>query len=192
MGKRSDFPRIGKDRYLTPIEAVQPLIPYLRREPFTFAEPCAWDGRLAFHVETLTKGRGQWRMLSDIEPGKPYVGQKDALTLTEADVAGCDFIITNPPWSRNLLNPMIERFLQLRPTWLLFDADWAHTVQEYIAAKNGCKTVPELLRHCHHIVPIGRVKWFDHPGSKKGKENACWYYFDSRPANVTEFHAVAA
>jgi hypothetical protein len=47
LGKRSNFPRVEHDRYLTPVAAVKPLIPHLRRERIrTFAEPCCADGGL--------------------------------------------------------------------------------------------------------------------------------------------------
>ena len=73
-------------------------------------------------------------------------------------------IITNPPWERKLLHPMIEQFSDLRPTWLLFDADWVHT-------KQAIPFMPRLRK----IVSVGRVKWFD---KTAGKDNACWYLFD--------------
>ena len=38
--------------------------------------------------------------------------------------------------------------MRLAPTWLLFDADWAHT-----------KQAAPYLRHCSHIVSVGRVHW---------------------------------
>ena len=53
MGKRSDFERIPRDYYPTPYEAVLPLIPHLPQKPFSYAEPCAGDGALVNHIETL-------------------------------------------------------------------------------------------------------------------------------------------
>jgi hypothetical protein len=72
---------------------------------------------------------------------------------------------------------MIEHFSSLRPTWLLFDADWIHTVQS-----------SELVRtRLRKIVSIGRVKWIeDSAGS--GKDNAAWYLFDAIKTGPTEFH----
>lgn len=70
------------------------------------------------------------------------------------------------PWDRKLLHPMIERFTSLRPTWMLFDADWVHT-------KQASPYMP-LLRK---IVSVGRVKWI--PDSKMtGKDNCSWMLFD--------------
>ena len=40
--------------------------------------------------------------------------------LGEHEFLEADYIITNPPWDRKLLHPMIEYFTAFRPTWLLF------------------------------------------------------------------------
>jgi hypothetical protein len=54
MGKRSDFERREADFYPTPRAGVVPLIPYLRGSGIrTFAEPCAGDGALVRHLESL-------------------------------------------------------------------------------------------------------------------------------------------
>jgi len=63
MGKRSDFERKPRDYYITPFEAVEPLIEHLPKH-FTFAEPCAGNGALIKHLET--GGVCMWA--SDIEP----------------------------------------------------------------------------------------------------------------------------
>jgi len=46
MGKRSNFERVERDYYPTPIQAVEPLIDHLPQGTFDFVEPCAGDGRL--------------------------------------------------------------------------------------------------------------------------------------------------
>jgi len=51
MGKRSNFERIPRDFYPTPLAAVSPLIPHLRGVR-TFAEPCCGDGALVRHLES--------------------------------------------------------------------------------------------------------------------------------------------
>jgi hypothetical protein len=100
----------------------------------------------------------------------------DALnvTLEAVNVSGADYIITNPPWDRKILHPMIEHFSSMRPTWLLFDADWMHTKQS-----------TPYMDYCQKIVPVGRVKWI--PDSKMtGKDNAAWYLFDQDPTLAHE------
>ena len=180
MAKRSDFKRIDRDYYPTPLAAVTALIPYLPTQ-FTYAEPCAGDRRLISHLEKLHNNSScEWA--SDVEPRADNIVTIDALNLVEEHISGCDLIITNPPWIRTkasgfLLHELIKTFSDLRPTWLLFDADWVHTIQSSELVKTRlCK-----------IVSIGRVKWIeDSAGS--GKDNSAWYLFDSKKVGPTEFY----
>jgi hypothetical protein len=172
VGKRSDFERIPHDLYPTPAEAVQPLIPFLRTAGVrTFAEPCCGNGELARHLE----GYGlTCAYRGDIATGR------DALTLTSGDCNKADCITTNPPYDtthrRQLMHAMILHFQHIAPTWLLVDADWAHT-----------KQAAPFLHSCSDIVAIGRVKWIQ--GSKHaGKDNHAWYRFDTRHKSGPKFH----
>ena len=167
MGKRSNFERNPRDFYPTPKEAVIPLLPHLP-EKGLFAEPCAGDGRLIEHIEELTSLSGYW--MTDIEPHADFIGNGDALT---DKIVGCDICITNPPWDRKILHPLIDNLSNQLPTWLLFDADWMHTKQ----------SVP-YIKMCSKIVSVGRIKWF---GNMTGKDNCAWYLFD-RKANNTIFY----
>ena len=156
-----------------------PLIPHLPAS-FCFAEPCAGDGRLIEHIQEL-HGNCSCEWESDIEPQDKYISTLDALDISEEHLNGIDLIITNPPWIRTpksdfLLHKMIEHFSNLRPTILLFDADWMHTVQSSDLAKNRlCK-----------IVSIGRVKWIE-DSAGTGKDNCCWHLFDKSNNGRTEF-----
>ena len=164
MGKRSTFERRPGDAYATPAPAVVPLIPYLRGIR-SFAEPCAGDGALVRHLESLG--------LRCVYAGDIATGQ-DALELDSYGEA--DAIITNPPWSRDVLHGLITHFQNIAPTWLLLDADWKQTRQ-----------AAPYLPHCSDIVAIGRVKWIE--GSKHtGKDNACWYKFESGHMTGPVFH----
>ena len=172
MGKRSNYVRRERDWYPTPIEAVIPLMAYLP-ESFTFAEPCAGDARLALHIDTLTDSKAIPTLLSDIEPQDDGVEKIDAFDFVAP--SNTDYIITNPPWDRKLLHPMIDRFASQRPTWLLFDANWMFT-----------KQAKDYLPYCEKIVTIGRVKWIeDSKGS--GKDDSCWYLFDKNFTGNTTF-----
>lgn len=180
LGKRSDYERKPRDYYQTPLAAVKPLIAHLPQS-FSFVEPCAGDGRLIDHIEQLHNSCG-CIYAYDIEPQASDIDELDALDLTEHDIAGADLIITNPPWERSkksgyLLHAMIERFSDLRPTWLLFDADWVHTEQSAELVET------RLVK----IVSIGRVKWIE-DSSGTGKDNCCWYLFDKNKQSETEFH----
>ena len=85
-------------------------------------------------------------------------------------------IITNPPWSRDLMHRLITHFQNIRPTWLLLDADWAHT-----------KQAAPFLAHCSDIVAVGRIKWIE--GSKHtGKDNCAWHQFDIKHNAGPVFH----
>lgn len=163
MGKRSDFKRNKADKYRTPPEGMFPLRPYLKPGA-TFIDPCAGDGRIARHIPGCVQQ-------FDLEPDDLFMAIGDALS---AVLVPCDYICTNPPWSRNVLHPMITRFRQHAPTWLLFDADWAYT-----------KQAAPFMIYCRYVVAVGRLKWF--PDSKDhGKDSCAWYLFLPHPT-PTEF-----
>lgn len=167
MGKRSKFERKPMDYYATPHEALLPLLNHLPAGGTTFCEPCAGEGVLIGHLE-----KHGHKCVSAFDAGDGPYRRHDASWITEADLNGADLIITNPPWDRKVLHQIIERCSIIRPTWLLFDADWMHT-----------KQAQPYLYLCHTIVAVGRVKWF---GNIAGKDNCCWYKFHS-PTNQTRF-----
>lgn len=173
MGKRSSFERIPRDFYPTPAEAVRPLLPHLK--PATrFCEPCAGDGALVDH---LTAAGHVCARARDIEPRRDDIERKDALTTLTGNI---DCFITNPPWDRRILHPLIVHLSLQHPTWLLFDADWIHTRQSapYVG----------LLRK---IVSVGRVKWIpDSPFT--GKDNCAWHLFDAQSDAPAQFIGRAA
>lgn len=176
MGKRSDFERVPRDFYPTPAEAVPPLLAHL--SPGTkFVEPCAGDGCLSNHL--MDAGHHMVDQY-DIEPQHPAVARDDALTAKIDPTWGVACFITNPPWDRKVLHPLIIHLSDQAPTWLLFDADWVHTRQ-------ALPFLPRLRR----IVSVGRVKWI--PGSKMtGKDNCAWHLFDKPKYGAAEFYGRAA
>lgn len=170
IGKRSNFKRIERDYYPTPYEAVEPLFPHLPPNGFRYCEPCAGDGRLVLHL--LSVG-GVCASARDIEPQVDWVERKDALTTLTGNI---DFFITNPPWNRKILHPLIIHLSIQAPTWLLFDADWMHT-----------KQAEPFLTYCKKIVSVGRVKWMENT-KHTGKDNCAWYLFDFfNPPKYTQF-----
>lgn len=167
MGKRSNFERRKNDAYQTPPAAVLPLLPHLRGIS-TFAEPCAGEGKLIATLEChglICVHQG------DIEDGR------DALLDEELPRIRVDAIITNPPWTREILHPMILRFQSIAPTWLLFDADWIHTRQ-----------AAPFIDQCSHIVSVGRVKWIE-DSAFTGKDNAAWHRFHAQHTGGPRFFA---
>jgi len=175
MSKRSDqFERVEKDYYPTiDLNAGRILANHLFRErtdEITYAEPCYGQGHLEKNLNSANS-LFQCRFKSDIDMGI------DALTLTKEDLADCEMIITNPPWSRQILHSMIEHFSLLRPTWLLFDANWMNTKQSSFYMKDLCTDV----------VAVGRLKWIEGT-TMSGKDDCSWYLFDKDKNEVTRFH----
>ena len=168
MGKRSDFERKPRDFYPTPFKAVVPLLMRLDTG-VRFCEPCAGDGAL---IDILNKQGHYCAAAWDIKPMREDVDERNVL---HRIIGNIDCFITNPPWDRRTLHPLITHLADQYPTWLLFDADWAHTVQ----------SIPYMDR-CREIVSVGRVKWI--PNSKMtGKDNCAWYLFDKPSRKPTEF-----
>jgi predicted nucleic acid-binding Zn ribbon protein len=113
-----------------------------------------------------------WRRRAGAAPGilraalrlsrRHRTGQ-DALALDSYGTI--DAIITNPPYSRELMHKLIVHFQQIAPTWLLLEMDWLST-----------KQAAPFMVSCTSVLPIRRVKWVE--GSKHtGKDNFGWYRF---------------
>lgn len=163
MGKLSNYKRRAHDEYLTPLRAVLVLAPFLG-DIRTFAEPCAADGGLIRHIE----GMGPLCIHSgDIQTGT------DALTDPVLSALIVDAIITNPPYTWEILSKMLELFPTIAPTWLLLEADFKHNVR-----------AAPFMAICSDVVSIGRIKWFAHT-KKSGKTNYAWYRFDARVVRNT-------
>lgn len=168
MGKRSQFTRIPKDKYYTPKPAVLPLLPHLP-DNSTFFEPCAGNGALIGHLE---EAGHKCIYACDVEPEHPRACKRDALDITHVSA---DYIISNPPWDRKIMHPMIEHFVSLAPTWLLFDANWLFT-----------KQAAPYMKWCSKIVTIGRVKWIE-DSTMTGKDDSVWGLFE-KDATQTVFY----
>ena len=161
MGKRSNFARRPQDDYPTPREALLPLLPFLSKRRL-IVEPCPGEGELVKHLEAsgfwVEAAAGDARR--DVYPFGPFTFS----------------FVTNPPWTRDILHPIIENLSNQASAWLLFDADWVH-----------CKQAIPLLPRLRAIVSVGRVKWI--PGSKfTGKDNAAWHRFERPPRAPIRFY----
>lgn len=105
MGKRSDYERIPRDFYPTPHEAVLPLLPHLKVNS-RFCEPCAGNGALIDHLQMYGHRRtAAW----DIEPQRFDIDRANAL---DKLIGNIDYFITNPPWGRDILHPLIRHLSQ--------------------------------------------------------------------------------
>lgn len=150
MGKRSNFDKIPKDAYMTTDQrATAPLLQFLGRE-VDYYEPCYGNGDLA-------------KLLSPHRCVGFSDEEKDARTYQYVTDARC--FITNPPWSRKLLHPIIDNLRNQLPTWLLFDAAWMFTAQSAL-----------YMKYCKVVIPVGRLRWI--PGTAMdGKDDCAWYLF---------------
>ena len=144
MSKRSSFGRIPRDLY----ESVDPRIlapnflSYITGK--MYYEPSCGSGKLINQLAPYAVCGGA----SDIEP--LGVGtRKDGLYVTIDDVEDFDYLITNPPYKKDLLLPLIDHWSSLIPTWLLLPADLAH---------NGYM-VP-YMKKCERVVSVGRLYFF--------------------------------
>jgi hypothetical protein len=167
LGKREAVKkeRLPRDYYGTiDPDAVVPLLPFI--EGKIYVEPCAGSGQL---IKLVGDGTSFCSAAYDIDPQEDFVVQKNCLFLTENNVEGVDCFVTNPPFSRTMLEPIIEHLSSLRPTWLLLPADMMHN-----------KYMSKYLAYCSYILSVGRLYWFlDDAGKKvKGVDNYAWYCFD--------------
>ncbi len=171
MGKRSNLPRIKQDKYLTtdpnPVRRLQQHLP----ARVAFAEPCAGNGDL---VKAMKWYGHRCVYACDINPGRKqrsWIETRDAFTLDKRwrRLSGAQMFVTNTPWTREILHPMIDHLSSLLPTWALIDADWMHTQQ----------AAPYVDR-CSRVISLGRVVWFKGGSSNGGYENSAWYFFPHR------------
>ena len=141
--------------------AVRPLFDFIADAYIRFYEPCVGNGDLVNLIERYAIGECVGR--SDIE--------LDARSTQYTTSAKC--FITNPPWTREILHPIINNLRRQLPTWLLFDSDWMFTAQSN-----------PYMQYCKIILPVGRLKWI--PGTTDvGKDNCAWYLFVDYQTDTT-------
>ena len=171
MGKRTkqEFVKRDRDFYATvDPDAVKPLIPFIRG--LRVAEPCAGNGDLSMLLEPDC--RVVWE--SDLDPQNKHILQKNAIFLHKGDLLGCDVIVTNPPFTWKLLQPLLDHLPTLRPTWLLLPSDVMHN-----------KRMGKYMIGCSDIVSVGRLYWMDN--KVKGVDNYAWGRFINEKTKTT-FH----
>jgi len=169
MSKRSDYNKIPRDYYpTTDPNALPPAFINLIRGK-TYAEPCCGSGDLVDLLADIAVCR--WE--SDVEYrgcGKIW----DAMYLSTHEVGQCDMILTNPPFSRDVLLSMIDHFISLKPTWLLLPSDYMHN-----------KYFSPYMSKCSKVVSVGRLKWFK-DSKHSSTDNFCWYYWQQSATEDTE------
>lgn len=170
MAKRSDFKRRKNDAYFTPESCIPSLLLHLPRN-VKFIEPAAGRGDLIDHLE---KHGHQCVKGYDIAPKRKDIVEMDMMNIPVGHFNDCDYIISNFPWTRQILHPAINRFSSILPTWSLHDLDWAAT-----------KQAKPYLEYCHKIVIIGRVKWIE-DSKYTSKDSSAWYLFDQTKKRDSE------
>jgi hypothetical protein len=107
---RPNVARTGTDWHPTPACLTLALTRFVlpRLPPGPIWEACAGDGRLAREIEAA----GRRVIASDIDPRADCVARHDFRANPIAGTAGA-LLITNPPWDRKLLDPLIGRGLML-------------------------------------------------------------------------------
>ncbi len=182
IGKRSAFDRKPRDFYKTPDKAVLPLLPHLA--PRTrFYESCCGDGALIRALERrghICKGASDIQAPEEpaIVAGHPvaFSGHIQDATTLRLPSGMVDCFITNPPFRKDILFPLIAHLSAQAPTWLLLPADFLHNIGS-----------SPFLDYCVRIVSIGRVSWEEN--GVAGKDNHIWALFDQeRCGEPTEFY----
>lgn len=172
MGKRSNFPKKEKEFYGTVDKKVLKESFLELIEGKTYAEPCWGEGDL----EDLLRGEATCGWRSDIRDTSPISKQMSGLEVTPYDVRDCDLIITNPPFSKGVLLPLLDHFITLKPTWLLLPADYMHNAY-----------FKPYMEKCSKVVTIGRICWFPVDGKRVAStDNFCWYYWKKNATSDTQ------
>jgi hypothetical protein len=170
MSKRTNFDKIPKDFYPTFDKSA--LVPAFVNDisEKTYAEPCCGEGDLVNLLSRIAVCKWQ----SDLE-NRGYGVVKDAMEVSISDIADVDMIITNPPYTKSIVLPMIDHFTALKPTWLLLPADWMHNIY-----------FKPYLGKCSKIISIGRMSWMRNT-KMKSTENYCWYFWEDMENKNTTF-----
>lgn len=203
LGQAMGTQRERKRNFFYPTIDPRAIPPLLRHLPAgtVFAEPCAGAGDL-IHLLEAAGLVCDWGL--ELEPqgsclaNRWPVGVGNALTLGAADLGAASVFISNLPWERGWLHPLIWHLSALLPLWSLHDASWAFT-----------KQAAEFGPVCSDVVAVGRLKWFDRRGrllrdpgesdaayaarnAKKRDydppDDCAWYRFDARSRTPTRFH----
>lgn len=172
MGKRSTetYERVPKDLWPTiDPRAIYPIKELVGRYK-SFYEPCVGGGDLV----DLLSGHIEFVGGSDIDPGHRLFDKIDGTKLTYDDVRHAQILITNPPFTWSVCQPLLDSFISLLDTLVLLPADYLHN-----------KRFAPYVGRASAIYSVGRLKWFrdDDPRLNGRKntdptDNFVWVYFE--------------
>lgn len=175
MGKRNQTNVVVEKDYWPTIDPDcinEGILPFFKSR--VYAEVCYGEGHLEGHLEGISLCK--WR--SDIRETLDGCKVMDALDITKEDLLGVDHIVTNPPYSWDMLEPLLDYLPKVKPTWLLLKADLMHN-----------KRMGKYMKDCSWVVSVGRLSWVPNEGGKlvKGVDNFAWYRFNHNWGNSTRF-----
>jgi hypothetical protein len=178
MSKYSEFERVPRDLYETPLTPVIPLKAALGDIPFSYWEPCCGGGKLVGHIASLFP-KSTCARATDVVTEVGDVQDVMSITREQVDESGANYFITNPPWintpsSGYQLFNIINHLASMRPTILLLNANICWNKGSWHSKIDG-RLAP--MQYCKWVKPTARIKWIE--GSAfAGKEDAAWFLFD--------------
>ena len=166
MSKRSSFPKVPKDFYPTiDPRAGGKILPHIKG--LKYAEPFYGEGDL--EDQLVGKCQCVWRSdIREVKCTSQYARVCDALDLTEEDLSEADCIISNPPYTWKVLQPLIDHLVPLKPCWFLLPMDMLSN--KYMA--------PYGKGWLQKVVPVGRLYWLEN--KVRGTDNYGWFFFEDR------------
>jgi hypothetical protein len=165
MGKRSDFKRIERDAYNTPLGAALPLLTLLESAT-RFIEPCVGEGDLRSHLEAA--GHPLRRRLRLSFPRRPLCRLQHS--------RGRDLRHQSSVLGPARKPASLDRQPRESGTGLaVMNANWLHN-------KSSAAVMPRLKT----IVSVGRVRWI--VGSPyTSKDDVAWMLFGTQDGSPIRF-----
>jgi hypothetical protein len=169
MSKRSsNFKKIERDFYPSIDPKIgEALVSHIRG--VKFGEPFYGNGDL--EDQLMDAATCVWR--SDIRETVGCSKVLDALEITEDDLKDADCIVSNPPYTWRVLQPLLDHLVPMKPCWFLLPMDMLSN--KYMK--------PYGQGSLQMVVPVGRLYWFLDEGKTtgtRGTDNYGWFYFEDR------------
>lgn len=164
------------DFWETPAEAFCREFIDLLPSTLRYGEPCFGKGKLALHLTKASRLANKHIVCchaSDLyveaEPELRSV-KLDARTLTTDDLEEpIDLWITNAPWRRGHLFPIIDNLVKIAPVWMILPGEFYHR-----------RNASACMSRCSDVVSTGCVNWI--PGKSGNARTAyAWYKFHNTP-----------